>query len=343
MSELVFPAGFLWGTATAAHQVEGDNVNSDWWDWERRDGTPCKEPSGKAIDHYRKYPRDLAVLAGLGFNTYRFSVEWARIEPKEGFFDEAEIEHYRKMIALCHKTKLIPMVTLNHFTLPKWVADRGGWLTERTPIQFERYVKKVVTSFGDQVEWYCTINEPGVVAFGGYLGALGFPPGAKGLDNLKWASKQLIRGHELARTAIKHIRPSAKVGMTHSMQEWESNAGGKSAMEYARRLGEDIFLEACADDDFVGVQTYTRALVELPRSVGLVAGPAMKIPFLEKLIVGQMVKRMAPPSPDAPLSPAAGRRRHCEARCPGPARQADHRYRARHRHRKRRRAHRVHR
>ena len=126
MSELRFPDGFLWGTATAAHQVEGDNSNSDWWDWELRPGTPCADPSGTAIDHYHRYPRDLAVLKGLGFNTYRFSVEWARIEPKDGFFDETQIEHYRKMVALCHKSKLIPMVTLNHFTLPKWVAERGG-------------------------------------------------------------------------------------------------------------------------------------------------------------------------------------------------------------------------
>ena len=177
MSDLVFPDGFLWGTATAAHQVEGDNSNSDWWEWELRHGTPCKEPSGKAIEHYRRYPRDMAVLKGLGFNTYRFSVEWARIEPKEGFFDETQMEHYRKMVLLCHKSKLTPMVTLNHFTLPAWVAERGGWLSERTAGHFERYVRRMVEAFGDKVDWYCTINEPGVVAYGGYFGAYGFPPG----------------------------------------------------------------------------------------------------------------------------------------------------------------------
>ena len=291
MSELRFPDDFLWGTATAAHQVEGDNSNSDWWDWELRPGTPCKEPSGAAIDHYHRYPRDIAVLKGLGFNTYRFSVEWARVEPKDGFFDETQIEHYRKMVALCHKSKLIPMVTLNHFTLPKWIAERGGWLSERTPALFERYVRRVVEAFGDNVDWYCTINEPGVVAFGGYLGALGFPPGTRGLDNWNWSTKQLVRAHQLALAAIKEIRPGAMVGQTHAMQEWESNRGGKSAMEYARMKAEGVFLLASKDDDFVGVQTYTRTRIELSTPVGLLARAALSVGPIEKLLISRMLHR----------------------------------------------------
>ncbi len=291
MSQLTFPTDFLWGTATAAHQVEGNNSNSDWWDWELRRGSPCKEPSGTAIDHYGRYPRDIAVLKGLGFNTYRFSVEWARIEPKDGFFDETQIEHYRKMVALCRKSKLIPMVTLNHFTLPQWVAERGGWLNERTPALFERYVRRVVEAFGDKVDWYCTINEPGVVAFGGYLGALGFPPGTRGLDNWNWSTQQLIKAHHLALAVIKQIRPSAMVGQTHAMQEWESNASGKSAMEYARKMGEDVFLKASKDDDFIGVQTYTRTRIELSTPVGLLARAALAVGPLEKLLVSQMIRR----------------------------------------------------
>jgi beta-glucosidase len=291
MSELRFPDDFLWGTATAAHQVEGDNSNSDWWDWELRPGTPCKDPSGTAIDHYHRYPRDLAVLKGLGFNTYRFSVEWARIEPRDGFFDETQIEHYRKMVALCHKSKLIPMVTLNHFTLPKWVAERGGWLNERTPALFERYVRRVVEAFADKVDWYCTINEPGVVAFGGYLGALGFPPGTRGLDNWNWSTKQLVRAHHLALAAIKEIRPGAMVGQTHAMQEWESNSGGRSAMEYARKKGEGVFLQASKDDDFIGVQTYTRTRIELSTPVGLLARAALSVGPIEKLLISQMLRR----------------------------------------------------
>ena len=90
MSDHLFPAGFLWGAATAAHQVEGDNTNSDWWAFELKRATPCKEPSGNAIEHYLRYPRDIALLAGLGLNTYRFSVEWARIEPADGEFERLE-------------------------------------------------------------------------------------------------------------------------------------------------------------------------------------------------------------------------------------------------------------
>ena len=291
MSELKFPGDFLWGTATAAHQVEGNNANSDWWDWELRPGSPCKEPSGTAIDHYDRYPRDIAVLKGLGFNTYRFSVEWARIEPTDGFFDETQIDHYRKMIALCRKSKLIPMVTLNHFTLPHWVAERGGWLSEGTPALFERYVRRVVEAFGDKVDWYCTINEPGVVAFGGYLGALGFPPGTHGLGNWNRSTRQLIKAHQLALAGIKQIRPGAMVGQTHSMLEWESNGGGRSAMEYARKKGEDVFLKASKDDDFIGVQTYTRTRIELSRTVGLLARVGLSVGPVEKLLVAQIIRR----------------------------------------------------
>ena len=97
MTDLVFPPSFLWGTATAAHQVEGGNDDSDWWDWEQRPDTPCVDRSGVACDHYRRYPEDVAMLAGLGFNAYRYSVEWARIEPEEGAFAQGELDHYRRM------------------------------------------------------------------------------------------------------------------------------------------------------------------------------------------------------------------------------------------------------
>jgi beta-glucosidase len=264
MSELAFPDGFLWGTATAAHQVEGWNSNTDWWDWELRPGTPCAEPSGAACDHYQRYAEDIAILAGLGLNAYRFSVEWARIEPSDGVFDPAELAHYRHMVDAARAAGLAPMVTLNHFTLPRWVAARGGWLAPETPAMFERFSRRVAESMGDAVGWYCTINEPGVVAFGGYLGALGFPPGRRGVGPWQRAIAGLVEGHRRARSAVKDVRPDAMVGATHSMQEWEANAGGRPVMEYIRRMNEDVFLDASSGDDFVGVQTYTRVRVELP-------------------------------------------------------------------------------
>ncbi len=285
MSEIEFPKGFLWGTATAAHQVEGDNTNSDWWTFEHEPGSPCKEPSGTAIEHYKRYPRDIALLAGLGFNTYRFSVEWARIEPDEGRFDEVQLDHYRRMVDLCGKSGLTPMVTLNHFTLPQWLADRGGWLSASIAVLFERFTRRVVAALGDEVDWYCTLNEPGMVAFGGYGGGFPFPPALRGVQNWKAATAALVKAHKLSRAAIKELRPDAKVGLTNAMQEWESNAGGAPVMKYARRLMEDAFIEAAVDDDFIGVQTYTRIRLELARAAGLFANLALGIPQIEKLVV----------------------------------------------------------
>ena len=350
MAELAFPPGFLWGTATAAHQVEGGNSDSDWWEWELKPGTPCKEPSGAAIDHYNRYGRDVETLAGLGFNTYRFSVEWARIEPSEGVFDETQLEHYRRMVAAVRNCKLVPMVTLNHFTLPIWVAKQGGWLAEATPALFERYVRRAVEALGEAVDWYCTINEPGVVAFGGYMGALGFPPGTHGLANWKRAARGLIQGHRRARAAVKEFRPGAHVGQTHSMQEWESNAGGRPAMEYARRMGEDIYLEASKEDDFVGVQTYTRARLDMPRPIGWLAKAALAVDPIEKLVVSQTVGRQTGGNPTVDARDGIRRTRvpargsGCDGPSSGrtPAGQADSGHGARRRHGQRRGTRRVH-
>ncbi len=291
MPPLVFPPDFLWGAATAAHQVEGDNVHSDWWAWERRPDTPCPEPSGIACDHYRRFADDIALLAGTGLNTYRFSVEWARIEPAEGTFDEAAIDHYRRVVETVRAQGLEPMVTLHHFTLPAWLADRGGWRAPEAPARFERYVRRVVAAIGGAVEWFCTVNEPGVVAFGGYLGALGFPPGTRDVAAWKGAIRGLVEGHRRARAAVRELHPTARVGATHSMQEWEADPGGRPVMEYLRRMNEDVFLEACTDDDFIGVQTYTRVRVGLPTLVGPLARLALAVPPLESALVPLTVRR----------------------------------------------------
>jgi beta-glucosidase len=292
VSELTFPDGFLWGAATAAHQVEGDNTNSDWWAFEHMPGTPCKEPSGTAIEHYKRYARDIALIAGLGLNTYRFSVEWARVEPAEGEFDQAQLDHYRKVVDLCRKSKLTPMVTLNHFTLPQWLAERGSWLTPSIAAMFERYTRRVVEALGDHVQWYCTLNEPGMVALGGYLGAMPMPPQLTGMDNWKAATARMIEAHKASRAAIKQMRPDAKVGLTNAMMEWEANAGGTPIMKYARGQAEDVFLEAAAEDDFIGVQTYSRARIDLPRMAGIGASLGLAVPAVEKLIVTAFSSRM---------------------------------------------------
>jgi beta-glucosidase len=291
VSDLVFPAGFLWGAATAAHQVEGDNTTSDWWDWEQRPGTPCVDRSGIAIDHYHRYPEDVALLAGLGLNTYRYSVEWARVEPDEGAIDPSALDHYRRMTDTVREAGMTPLVTLHHFTLPRWVAARGGWLDPGTPARFARYCEAVVRALGDSVDWYCTINEPGVVAFGGYIGALDFPPGTHDAGSWERSIDGLVAGHRLGLAAVKAARPAARAGATHSMHEWEADEGGRPMMEFIRGRNEDVFLAACGDDDFVGVQTYTRVGVRLGAVTTGLLRAAMRAPWLWRRVAPPFIRR----------------------------------------------------
>ena len=163
-TQFQFPNGFLWGTATAAHQVEGNNINSDFWVMEHVPGTMFAEPSGDACDHYHRYRDDIALLVELGFNTYRFSVEWARIEPEEGCFSRASLEHYRRMLTACHEHGLTPMITFHHFTSPRWLIAAGGWESKETPAKFARYCERTTRYLGDLIGAACTINEANIGA-----------------------------------------------------------------------------------------------------------------------------------------------------------------------------------
>jgi len=140
-----FPDGFLWGTATAAHQVEGGNWNNDWWAWEHAPGTPCPDPSGDACDHWHRYDDDIALVADLGFNAYRFSLEWSRIEPEEGEFSLVALDHYKRMCESCLERGVEPVVTFHHFTSPRWVAAAGGWAVADTADRFARFVERAAS------------------------------------------------------------------------------------------------------------------------------------------------------------------------------------------------------
>ena len=154
-----FAKGFLVGAATAAHQVEGNNVHSDYWAQEQLPHSSFTEPSGIACDHYTRYEEDIRLLAEAGLNAYRFSIEWARIEPEEGRFDAAQVEHYRKVLACCKAHGVEPVVTLLHFTSPKWLIAKGGWEAESTIAYFKRYVTYVMEQLGSALHTVCTINE----------------------------------------------------------------------------------------------------------------------------------------------------------------------------------------
>lgn len=156
---MAFPKGFLIGAATAAHQVEGNNIHSDYWAQEQMPHSSFTEPSGMACDHYNRYEEDIQLLADAGLNAYRFSIEWARIEPEEGKFDEAEIEHYRKVIACCKQHGVEPIVTLMHFTSPVWLIQKGGWEAESTVAYYKRYAAYVTEKLGSELHYICTINE----------------------------------------------------------------------------------------------------------------------------------------------------------------------------------------
>ena len=156
---MAFPKGFFIGAATAAHQVEGNNVHSDYWLQEHMPHSSFTEPSGDACDHYHRYAEDIELLAKAGLNAYRFSIEWARIEPEEGRFDESEIEHYRRVIRCCRDYGVEPVVTLHHFTSPAWLIRKGGWEAESTVGYFRRYAAYVAEQLGSELNCVCTVNE----------------------------------------------------------------------------------------------------------------------------------------------------------------------------------------
>src|SRR3954451_5182186 len=159
-----FPDGFLWGASTAGHQVEGGNVNADIWPLEWAVPSLFTEPSGDACDHYHRYAEDIATLAGLGLNAYRFSLEWSRIEPEPGYFSRAALDHYRRMMATCLEHGVTPVVSYNHFTVPRWFAGDGAWENPSAPDQFGRFATAATGHLGDLLSWVCTLNEPNVMA-----------------------------------------------------------------------------------------------------------------------------------------------------------------------------------
>jgi beta-glucosidase len=248
---------FLWGAATSAYQVEGGNDNADWHDWERTPGSGVVEAAGLACDHVHRHPQDIALLARMGMNCYRFSVEWSRIEPEEGKFSERWLSHYRRMAACCRQHGLVPIVTLHHFTNPRWIAGAGGWEHPGTAERFERFSSVVTEALGDVIGMAITINEPNIPALLGFENGV-FPPGKRDRAARIRVSEIFIDAHRRAVAAIRSVLADLPVGMALAMADWQALPGGEEELAETRRLREDIFLQATAGDDFVGVNTYTR-------------------------------------------------------------------------------------
>jgi len=211
-----FPEGFLWGTASAAHQVEGDNRNCDWWEFEQQPGRIANgDTSEIANDNYHRYREDFALLREMNQNAHRLSIEWSRIEPSEGVFDSRQIRHYRDVLGELREQAILPMVTLHHFTNPLWFTRKGGWTSPGSTQAFLTFVNHVADELGDLVGMWCTINEPALFAANGWLVGE-FPPGHQGdIAGMYRVNSNLYRAHELAYLAIKKRWPDAPVGLSH--------------------------------------------------------------------------------------------------------------------------------
>lgn len=264
-----FPKDFLLGAASAAHQVEGDNKNSDWWILEHHPALAgVIVPSGKAIDHFNRYSDDIALMAGLGYNSYRFSIEWARVEPEQGKFSEEALDHYQRMIDCVISHGMTPVVTLHHFTHPSWIALRGERVLQDLPDLFARYCERVVKVLGDRISWLCTINEanikdvmhlvlPGMDAlFGGNREQ--FLPFAL-IDSFETVKA----AHKEASLAIKAERSTLPVGWTLAASPVLPL--NDSAAVHADSLTDklvDRYIEVSKDDDFMGIQVYQRHIID---------------------------------------------------------------------------------
>ncbi|MFC5791642.1 glycoside hydrolase family 1 protein [Agromyces tardus] len=275
-----FPADFLWGVATAGHQNEGDNVDSDTWFLEHVSPTVFREPSGRAANGWELWESDLDLVAGMGLNAYRFSVEWARIEPADGEFSDEALTHYEALVDGCLARGLAPIVTFSHFTSPHWFAKRGAWLDAEAPALFARFCGVVMDRFGDRIAIAVTFNEPDLPemltwadlpAFVTELerATLEAASRAAGVERYRAGNVMLpedfpamragmTAAHLAAKAAVKERRPDLPVGLSLAIVDDAAAPGGEALRDRKRAEVYEHWLLLARDDDFVGVQNYER-------------------------------------------------------------------------------------
>lgn len=261
--KLTFPDGFLWGTATASHQVEGGNDN-DWSAWEAAGGS--KDRSGRACDHwdFATFRRDVALMRTLGMNSYRMSVEWSRVMPRPGEIDRGALAKYRLMLETLKAEGLTTMVTLHHFTNPCWFVAQGGW--ERgSPAPFLRFVDATAQALGDRVDLWATFNEPiGYAILGWAVGI--WPPGRKrDVIGAIRVCRKLAAAHNAAYRALKRIGDTP-VGVVHSMIRYEpftESLSDRAIASFANYAGNQWFLRRTTND-FIGMNYYMRERLHVP-------------------------------------------------------------------------------
>lgn len=280
---LRFPDGFLWGTATSSYQVEGGIANNDWAAFEKRPGAIAHgDTCGAACEFRTRFREDLDRAKALGTTCFRLSIEWARVEPAEGVYDEAAIAWYRDLLDECAKRDLVPFVTLFHFCCPDWLAARGGWTAKDAPRAFERYAAKMAERLGDRIDFWTTQNETMGYLSLGYLGGV-WAPGHKSPAKFWKALGNLIRGHGAAYRAIHRMDVAdadgdgvrASVGVVHNfaiLDPWNpKNPANRAIAKAAHTIMNRIFLDALSTGR-------TRAdKIDLGRDK---AGRRIRVPFL---------------------------------------------------------------
>ena len=288
---------FLLGASTAAHQVEGNNIHSDFWALEQMEDSGYREPSLDADDHYNRYEEDIALMAKAGLNAYRFSIEWARIEPEKGIYDENAVRHYGDVLKCCEKYGIEPVVTMHHFSSPAWLIREGGWENDKTPEYFAAYCGHVVESLGSRMNYVCTINEANMgiqisevakdimrqMGITPQIGmrfelpenirkqkekeaaVFGLPSGTAVNTFLTPRTEKgdllIMKAHELARDTMKRICPHIRVGATFSLFDIQKVQGGDDAADHQWENDFGHYLPCIEKDDFIGIQNYTRKII----------------------------------------------------------------------------------
>ncbi|MDE5670886.1 MAG: family 1 glycosylhydrolase [Eubacterium sp.] len=355
-----FDKDFLLGASTSSHQVDGNNIHSDYWAMEQMKNSQFVEPSGKAVDHYNRYEEDIKMLADAGLNAYRFSIEWARIEPKKGIFDKKEMQHYKDVIACCKKYNVEPIITLHHFTSPKWLIDMGGWDNEEVVELFADYTKYVVDNIKDDVNYICTINEAnmrlqvkslmkrfmkqmmakaggnmpeipsveqndssndmeGQVQVGLNLSNPMEKMKLTAIENMQVfgdmnphtfvsaagenGDKIVIKAHKASKKVIKSINPKIKVGITLSLHDiqWIDGGEEKAKDSWDEEFGH--YIEHICDDDFFGLQNYTRTVYGKDGIVPVENGVQMTQMDYEIYpeALGHVIRRVNKEMPNVPI------------------------------------------
>ncbi|MFM1844694.1 MAG: hypothetical protein RI917_12 [Actinomycetota bacterium] len=277
-----FPKNFLWGAATAGHQIEGNNHHSDIWFLENLPNSAYREPSGLACNSYDLWEQDLQIVKDLNLNAFRFSLEWSRIEPIQGHFDQVAIEHYEAIIDRCRELDIEPVVTLNHFSAPHWFSMQAGWLNPKSAEFFACFVRKVIESFGSKLNYVLTLNEPDLPRLLTWLNLPAFivdrnremllqAAEIAGVEKYSSANtvlpedldrleEGLAAGHIEARKVIRELAPELNIGFSIAMTDDRAAVGGELLRDRKRHEVYGRWFELAKGDDFVAVQNYDGSL-----------------------------------------------------------------------------------